>query len=344
MTSFGNRQTHSEANHTTKKELFMDKKDLKIVYMGTPDFAVEPLKVLHENGFNIVGVITMPDKPAGRGHKIQFSPVKNYALEQGLRLLQPEKLKDEQFIEELRSLQADLQIVVAFRMLPEVVWGMPRLGTFNLHASLLPQYRGAAPINWAVINGEKETGVTTFFLTHEIDTGKIIQQEKIEILDSDNAGSIHDKLMYKGSALILETVNAIIKGTVQPKPQEELYQSESDLKPAPKIFKETCKIDFNKETKAVHNQVRGLSPYPAAWCILNTGKEQLATKIYETEMVETPHQLQPGTISTDHKKRLDIATSNGYIRVKELQIPGKKRLSIEDFLRGFKLEEGMRFE
>lgn len=312
--------------------------------MGTPDFAVEPLKVLHENGFNIVGVITMPDKPAGRGHKIQFSPVKNYALEQGLRLLQPEKLKDEQFIEELRSLQADLQIVVAFRMLPEVVWGMPRLGTFNLHASLLPQYRGAAPINWAVINGEKETGVTTFFLTHEIDTGKIIQQEKIEILDSDNAGSIHDKLMYKGSALILETVNAIIKGTVQPKPQEELYQSESDLKPAPKIFKETCKIDFNKETKAVHNQVRGLSPYPAAWCILNTGKEQLATKIYETEMVETPHQLQPGTISTDHKKRLDIATSNGYIRVKELQIPGKKRLSIEDFLRGFKLEEGMRFE
>ncbi|MCQ2217236.1 MAG: methionyl-tRNA formyltransferase [Paludibacteraceae bacterium] len=322
----------------------MDKKDLKIVYMGTPDFAVEPLKVLHENGFNIVGVITMPDKPAGRGHKIQYSPVKNYALEQGLRLLQPEKLKDEQFVEELRSLQADLQIVVAFRMLPEVVWAMPKLGTFNLHASLLPQYRGAAPINWAVINGEKETGVTTFFLTHEIDTGKIIQQEKEPILDTDNAGTIHDKLMYKGSALILETVNAIIAGTVKAKPQEELYQSESELKPAPKIFKETCKIDFNKPSREIHNLVRGLSPYPAAWCSLNTGKEILATKIYETETIESVHQLQPGSISTDNKKRLDIATSNGFLRIKELQIPGKKRLPIEDFLRGFKLEEGMRFE
>lgn len=322
----------------------MDKKDLKIVYMGTPDFAVEPLKVLHENGFNIVGVITMPDKPAGRGHKIQYSPVKNYALEQGLRLLQPEKLKDEQFVEELRSLQADLQIVVAFRMLPEVVWAMPKLGTFNLHASLLPQYRGAAPINWAVINGEKETGVTTFFLTHEIDTGKIIQQEKEPILDTDNAGTIHDKLMYKGSALILETVNAIIAGAVKAKPQEELYQSESELKPAPKIFKETCKIDFNKPSREIHNLVRGLSPYPAAWCSLNTGKEILATKIYETETIESVHQLQPGSISTDNKKRLDIATSNGFLRIKELQIPGKKRLPIEDFLRGFKLEEGMRFE
>lgn len=321
----------------------MDKKDLRIVYMGTPDFAVEPLKALHENGFNIVGVITMPDKPAGRGHKIQFSPVKNYALEQGLRLLQPEKLKDEQFVDELRSLEADLQIVVAFRMLPEVVWGMPKLGTFNLHASLLPQYRGAAPINWAVINGEKETGVTTFFLTHEIDTGKIIQQERVPILDSDNAGTIHDKLMYKGCDLILETVNAIIAGTVKPKPQEELFQSESELKPAPKIFKETCKIDFNRTSQEVHNLVRGLSPYPAAWCTLNTGKEELSTKIYETECIEAAHQLKPGSIKTDNKKYLDIATADGFLRVKELQIPGKKRLTIEEFLRGFKIEDDFCF-
>lgn len=312
--------------------------------MGTPDFAVEPLKALHQNGFNIVGVITMPDKPAGRGHKMQFSPVKNYALEHGLRLLQPERLKDERFVDELRSLRADLQIVVAFRMLPEVVWGMPRLGTFNLHASLLPQYRGAAPINWAVINGEKETGVTTFFLTHEIDTGKIIQQERIEILDTDNAGTIHDKLMYKGSSLILETVNAIIAGAVRPKPQEELYQSESDLKPAPKIFKETCKIDFGREAKSIHNLVRGLSPYPAAWCALNTGKELLATKIYEAEVVETPHQLSPGAIRTDCKRYLEIAAADGFVRVKELQIPGKKRLPIEEFLRGFKMEGEMHFE
>ncbi|MBR4839088.1 MAG: methionyl-tRNA formyltransferase [Paludibacteraceae bacterium] len=322
----------------------MEKKDLRIVYMGTPDFAVEPLKTLHENGFNIVGVITMPDKPAGRGHKIQYSPVKNYALEQGLHLLQPEKLKDEQFVEELRALKADLQIVVAFRMLPEVVWAMPPLGTFNLHASLLPQYRGAAPINWAVINGEQETGVTTFFLTHEIDTGKIIQQERVPILDEDNAGTIHDKLMYKGCELILETVNAIIEGSIKPKPQEELYQSEAELKPAPKIFKETCKIDFNQPSKKIHNLVRGLSPYPAAWCNLKTSKEILATKIYATELVTANGGLQPGSIKTDGKKYLDIATADGFIRVKELQIPGKKRLTTEDFLRGFKIEEDMRFE
>ena len=242
----------------------MDKKDLRIIYMGTPDFAVEPLKQLVENGYNIVGVITMPDKPAGRGHKLQYSPVKEYALSKGLTLLQPTKLKDEAFIEELKSLNADLQIVVAFRMLPEVVWNMPRLGTFNLHASLLPQYRGAAPINWAIINGETETGITTFFLTHEIDTGKIIQQEKIAIEDTDNVGIIHDKLMFKGSELVLQTVDAILRGDIKPKPQEELYQSESELKPAPKIFKETCKIDFCKTTKEVYDLIRGMSPYPAA--------------------------------------------------------------------------------
>ena len=227
----------------------MNKEDLKIVYMGTPDFAVEPLRRLVEDKYNVVGVVTMPDKPAGRGHKLQFSPVKQYAVDNNLHVMQPEKLKAEEFVNELRSLNADLFIVVAFRMLPEVVWAMPRLGTFNLHGSLLPQYRGAAPLNWAVINGEKETGITTFFLTHEIDTGKIIQQEKIAINEEDNVGTIHDKLMIMGGDLVLDTVKNIIAGTVKPKPQEELYASESELKPAPKIFKETCHLDFNNRQK-----------------------------------------------------------------------------------------------
>ena len=262
----------------------MNKEDLKIVYMGTPDFAVEPLRRLVEDKYNVVGVVTMPDKPAGRGHKLQFSPVKQYAVDNNLHVMQPEKLKAEEFVNELRSLNADLFIVVAFRMLPEVVWAMPRLGTFNLHGSLLPQYRGAAPLNWAVINGEKETGITTFFLTHEIDTGKIIQQEKIAINEEDNVGTIHDKLMIMGGDLVLDTVKIIIAGTVKPKPQEELYASESELKPAPKIFKETCHLDFNNPTENIHNLVRGLSPYPAAWANLSAeGKEDLQMKIYETK-------------------------------------------------------------
>lgn len=246
----------------------MEKKDLRIVYMGTPDFAVEPLRKLVEGGYNIVGCITMPDKPAGRGHKIQFSPVKEYALGQNIPLLQPEKLKDESFQAELKAWNADLQIVVAFRMLPESVWNMPRLGTFNLHASLLPQYRGAAPINWAVINGEKETGITTFFLTHDIDTGNIIMQEKVTIEESDNVGIVHDKLMYLGADLVVKTVDQIIAGEIKTTQQSELYGNESELKPAPKIFKETCKIDFSQEAKTIYNFVRGLSPYPAAWCEL----------------------------------------------------------------------------
>ncbi|MCK9156166.1 MAG: methionyl-tRNA formyltransferase [Paludibacteraceae bacterium] len=321
----------------------MEKKDLKIVYMGTPEFAVEPLKTLVENGYNIVGVITMPDKPAGRGHKIQYSPIKEYAIENNLRLLQPEKLKDEGFIEELKSLNADLQIVVAFRMLPEVVWGMPKLGTFNLHASLLPQYRGAAPINWAIINGEEETGITTFFLTHEIDTGKIIQQEKIEIKETDNVGIIHDKLMYKGSELVVETVEAILNGTIHPKPQEELYSSEADLKAAPKIFKETCKIDFSKSKEEIYNLIRGLSPYPAAWAELSTDKGPLVTKIYETEKIDKAHQLPIGSVETDGKKTFDVAVKDGFIRIKALQLQGKKRLSTEDFLKGFRPSQGMKF-
>ncbi len=322
----------------------MDKKELRIVFMGTPDFAVEPLKQLVENDYNIVGVVTMPDKPAGRGHKVQFSPVKEYALSKGLTILQPEKLKAESFLHELKALNADLQIVIAFRMLPEVVWNMPRLGTFNLHASLLPQYRGAAPINWAIINGEKETGITTFFITHEIDTGEIIRQEKIPVGETDNAGIIHDKLMFKGAELVLQTVDAILRDDIHPKHQEELFRSESELKPAPKIFKETCRINFAGTTESVYNFIRGLSPYPAAWTeLVGPEGDILAVKIFEAEKVKTVHNHAPGTILTDGKKVLDVAVSDGYIRLKSIQLPGKKRLPAEDFLRGFKMNNQYSF-
>lgn len=317
----------------------MNKEDLKIVYMGTPDFAVEPLRRLVEDKYNVVGVVTMPDKPARRGHKLQFSPVKQYAVDNNLHVMQPEKLKAEEFVDELRSLNADLFIVVAFRMLPEVVWAMPRLGTFNLHGSLLPQYRGAAPLNWAIINGEKRTGITTFFLTHEIDTGKIIDQQVIAIEDSDNVGTIHDKLMVMGGDLVIKTVNAILWGGIKPIPQEELYASESELKPAPKIFKETCHLDFNNPTENIHNLVRGLSPYPAAWANLSAeGKEDLQMKIYETKKEICQHNEAPGTLVTDGKKFLKVATKDGYLHLLQIQVPGKKRLSIEDFLRGFRFD------
>ncbi len=303
--------------------------------MGTPDFAVEALRCLVEGGYNVVGVITMPDKPAGRGHKVQYSPVKQYALEQGLTLLQPEKLKDETFLAELSALNADLQIVVAFRMLPEAVWNMPRLGTFNLHASLLPQYRGAAPINWAVINGDTETGITTFFLQHEIDTGKVIQQERVAIADTDNVGVVHDKLMKLGGKLVVETVDAILAGTVKAIPQEDMAVG-GELKPAPKIFKETCRIDWSQPTKKVYDFIRGLSPYPAAWCELkNSNGEVVVAKIFEGEKEEEVHQLSPGTLITDGKKYLKIATSDGYINVLSLQLPGKKRLKTDELLRGY---------
>lgn len=317
----------------------MNKEDLKIVYMGTPDFAVEPLRRLVEDNYNVVGVVTMPDKPAGRGHKLQFSPVKQFAVDHNLHVMQPEKLKAEEFVNELRSLNADLFIVVAFRMLPEVVWAMPRLGTFNLHGSLLPQYRGAAPLNWAIINGEKRTGITTFFLTHEIDTGKIIDQQVIAIEDSDNVGTIHDKLMVMGGDLVIKTVNAILGGGIKPIPQEELYASESELKPAPKIFKETCHLDFNNPTENIHNLVRGLSPYPAAWANLTAeGKEDVQMKIYETKKEICAHNEAPGTLLTDGKKFLKVATKDGYLHLLQIQVPGKKRLSIEDFLRGFRFD------
>ena len=314
----------------------MKKEDLRIVYMGTPDFAVEALRQLVEGGYNVVGVITMPDKPAGRGHKIQYSPVKQYALEQNLPLLQPEKLKDEAFVEALREWKADLQIVVAFRMLPEVVWNMPRLGTFNLHASLLPQYRGAAPINWAVINGDTETGITTFFLKHEIDTGEVIQQVRVPIADTDNVEVVHDKLMMLGGKLVLETVDAILNGTVKPIPQEEMAVV-GELRPAPKIFKETCRIDWLQPVKRVYDFIRGLSPYPAAWTeIVSPEGVRTALKIYQAEKRPATHELPVGTIRTNRKSYIDIAVEDGYLRLLSVQLAGKKRLPVTDFLNGFK--------
>lgn len=318
----------------------MDKKDLRIVYMGTPEFAVESLKRLVEGGYNIVGVITMPDKPMGRhGSVLQPSPVKQYAVSQGLKVLQPEKLKNEEFVAELRSLNADLQIVVAFRMLPEVVWSMPRLGTFNLHASLLPQYRGAAPINWAVINGDTETGITTFFLKHEIDTGEIIDQVRVPIADTDNVEVVYERLMRLGGDLILKTVDAILEGSVKTIPQEELAQV-GELRPAPKIFKETCRIDWTIGVKRIYDFVRGLSPYPAAWTELyQEGTDPVMLKIFETEKLFCEHSLAPGTIVTDCKTYFKIASSDGYVNVLSLQLAGKKRMEINDFLRGYRHTE-----
>ncbi len=315
-----------------------EKKDLRIVYMGTPDFAVEPLSKLVEGGYNIVGVITMPDKPIGRHqNELSASPVKKYAVEHGLRVLQPAKLKDPEFVEELRSLQADLQIVVAFRMLPEVVWNMPRYGTFNLHAALLPQYRGAAPINWAIINGDTETGITTFFLDHDIDTGSVIQRVPVPILDTDNVEDVHDKLMHLGSDLVVETVDNILAGTVTPIPQSEL-QTDEPLRPAPKIFKETCRIDWTQGVKRTYDFVRGLSPYPAAWTELTYNGKTSVLKVYTTskEFCEVSEPI--GTVVTDGKTYLKVAQADGYQHLLTIQLPGKKRMQAADFLRGFQAE------
>ncbi len=310
----------------------MNKQDLRIVFMGTPEFAVASLDALVSNNYNVVGVVTMPDKPAGRGYKLQFSAVKEYALAHNLPLLQPEKLKNEDFLAELRALRADLQIVVAFRMLPEVVWAMPPLGTFNLHGSLLPQYRGAAPINWAIINGEKETGVTTFFLQQEIDTGDLILQKKIDISDNDNAGTIHDRLMEIGAQTVVETVDCIIAGTAPKMPQPQL----PELKAAPKIFKETCQIDWTKSCDEVFNFVRGLSPYPAAWSELHDGENTLITKIFDTSREKTAHSLPCGAIVCDGKKQFKVAVSDGFIHINALQPADKKRMNTDDWLRGYK--------
>jgi methionyl-tRNA formyltransferase len=306
------------------------KHNLRIVFMGTPEFAVPCLQVLVENGWNIVAVVTAPDKPQGRGQKLIPSPVKETAIEFGIPILQPTNLKSAEFISKLASFEADLQIVVAFRMLPEIVWSMPPLGTFNLHASLLPNYRGAAPINWAIINGEKETGVTTFFLKHEIDTGSIILQEKETINPDDNVGDLYQRLMEKGARLVLRTVEAIAAGEVHSIPQNETQAKHH----APKIFKETCEIDWNKPAEEIHNLVRGLSPYPAAWTLID-GK---VLKILKTNFTQEniPHLL-PAGFMTDGKKKLVFQTGSGSLHVVELQLEGKKRLPIEEFLRGNKL-------
>ena len=316
----------------------MKKEDLRIVFMGTPDFAVESLRKLVENGYNIVGVITAPDKPAGRGYKLQQSAVKEYAVSQNLNVLQPVNLKDEQFIEELRSLEADIQVVVAFRMLPEVVWDMPPKGTFNLHGSLLPQYRGAAPINWAVINGEKETGVTTFFLKHEIDTGEIIFREKVVIEPNDNAGVIHDKLMVIGADLVQKTIDAVIDGSADATPQEELFENAAELRPAPKIFRETCEIDWTKPAKEIHNHIRGLAPYPAAWTLFEVDGKMVNFKIYESEIISESHDLAKGTIVTDNKTTLRIAVQDGFIDILELQMSGKRKMKTRELLNGFSFD------
>lgn len=307
----------------------MTKQDLRIIFLGTPDFATASLRALVEGGYNVVAVVTMPDKPAGRGHQLQFSDVKKYALSVGLPILQPERLKDESFIEQLRSYKADLQIVVAFRMLPEIVWSMPRLGTFNLHGSLLPQYRGAAPINWAVINGETTTGVTTFMLKHEIDTGNIIMQESTPIDENENVGTVYDRLMQIGQTLVTRTVDLIIESDSNNTPLPTIPQTETtELRPAPKLFKDTCEIHFDQMTATqVKNFVRGLSPYPAAWCnITISGQTFENVKIYTVEVLNTSQTM--------NNKEIVIPCKEGAVRIIELQAPGKKRMDAKAFLNG----------
>ena len=317
----------------------MTKEELKIVFMGTPAFAVESLRLLVEHKYNIVGVITMPDKPAGRGHKIQYSPVKQFALDNKLRLLQPERLKEESFIEELKSLQADIQIVVAFRMLPEVVWNMPPYGTFNLHASLLPQYRGAAPINWAIIRGEKETGATTFFLTHEIDTGRVILQHKIPVTDVDNAGTIHDKLMVLGAEMVVETVERVLSGNLESIEQGQLVSTDETLNSAPKIFKDSCEIHSRLTVEQAHNLVRGLSPYPAAWISIQLpGQTDLVSiKVFESEADDTVTSDKPGTFVSDGKTKAGVVMKDGILWFRVVQAPAKKKMPVEDWLRGLRI-------
>jgi methionyl-tRNA formyltransferase len=308
---------------------------IRIVFMGTPEFAVASLKAICNENIEVAGVITAPDKPAGRGKKIQFSAVKQYALDHNIEpILQPNNLKDEVFIESLRKLNADLFIVVAFRMLPEAIWDMPELGTINLHASLLPQYRGAAPINWAIINGENSTGVTTFFIEKEIDTGNIIMQETVEITPDDNAGTLHDKLKIAGSELIIKTIHSIADGVYIATPQNNLALSDK-LRPAPKIFKDDCKINWSQSTKKVLNFIRGLSPYPAAWTeIQGEGSKTLSLKIYDAKPVEEEAKTTPGDVVLSENS-FKIACKNGYLSIKSLQQAGKKKMLIEDFLRGF---------
>lgn len=314
----------------------MEKKDLKIVFFGTPEFARESLRRITEQGYNVVGVVTMPDKPAGRGHKLLQSPVKEFALEHNLELMQPVSLKAPEFVDKLRSLGADLFIVIAFRMLPEVVWQMPPRGTFNLHASLLPRYRGAAPINWAVINGDTKTGVTTFFLKHEIDTGDIIDQIAVDILPEENVGDVYDKLMDLGASLTIKTIDGIINGTLKPVSQDCLVK-DVEPTPAPKIFKETCRISWNQPAVKVHNLVRGLSPYPAAWFVMTDGENEISVKLFETSVDEATSQ-PAGTLLVT-KNKLMVACGDKWLEIKQLQAAGKRRMTAAEFMRGVDLTD-----
>ncbi len=312
----------------------MDAKSLRIVFMGTPEFASTSLKRLVAEGYNIVAVVTTPDKPAGRGQKVHQSDVKLTAQELGLPILQPEKLRDEAFLRELEALNPDLGIVIAFRMLPEVVWAMPRLGTFNLHASLLPEYRGAAPINWAIINGDKETGVTTFLLNHEIDKGAIIEQERTVIAPEDNIGTLYDRLMEIGSHLVIRTVEKLAEGNYTT--TEQMHIDEATLRPAPKIFKEDGRIDWRRPAENIHNLVRGLSPYPAAWTpIFKDGAEIASAKIFVTHYELANHGVTPGTMRSDGKSYLAIAAADGWVYVDEMQLAGKRRMAIREILLGW---------
>jgi methionyl-tRNA formyltransferase len=315
----------------------MTGKDLRIIFMGTPDFAVASLRALVENGYQVVGVVTAPDKPSGRGQILSETEVKLYAKGKGLKILQPEKLKSPEFVEELKTLHADLQVVVAFRMLPEVVWNMPRLGTFNLHASLLPKYRGAAPLNWAIINGDLESGATTFKIEHEIDTGNVMFQEKVEILQDDNVEVLHDKLMAIGSKLVIKTVDALAQGNVVMTSQQELIEKGYLPSTAPKIFKEDCLIDWKKDATSIKNFIRGLSPYPSAWTKLvnKENSQELPLKIFRVEVENINTVVVPGTVYSDGKTFLKVACKKGFVSIRELQLAGKKRMEVAEFLRGF---------
>lgn len=308
-------------------------KDLRIVFMGTPEFAVASLAALVNAGCNVVGVITAPDKPAGRGMQLQQSAVKKYAVENNLHILQPEKLKNPEFIEQLKSLHADVQIVVAFRMLPEIVWNMPPMGTINVHASLLPDYRGAAPINWAIINGEKETGITTFKLQQEIDTGNILLQEKISVNENETAGELHDALKELGAKLILQTIQKIAGGSIEEKPQFTIQHSPFTIKHAPKINTETCKIDWNKSTETIYNLIRGLSPFPTAFTFL----DDKMLKIYSGKKEIAKHEYVTGSLHSDGKTFLKFACTDGFIACTDIQLQGKKRMNVQDFLRGYRI-------
>jgi methionyl-tRNA formyltransferase len=316
-------------------------KSLRIVFLGTPDFAVESLEALYRSDHEVVGVITMPDKPAGRGHKLKASPVKQFALDNAIPVLQPKNLKDEDFIKDLKALKADLQVVVAFRMLPEVVWNMPPMGTINVHASLLPQYRGAAPINWAVMNGEKYSGVTTFLLKHEIDTGNILLQKEVAITPEDNAGSLHDKLMKAGAKLLIETVDRYNENNLEPTPQSEV-KIEGEPRKAPKIFKSDCRIDWSQDGETIHNKIRGLSPYPTAWTkISGVSDKEKTLKLYWSEPADDHEKLAPGRVLTENDQFI-VGTGSIPILLKELQMEGKKRMKANDFLRGLHDKENLK--